>query len=147
MTGDHGPRQMLDRDTCLCLLRSVEVGRVAWANDDHEAVVLPVTFVLDGEDVMFRTAAGAKLDAVRAGRVISFEADDLEPALEVGWSVLLIGHAALVTETGQNPVEHLPLPWDRRPKPYLIRLHTDRVSGYRLPLQGRGVTHQWEDES
>lgn len=140
MLSDREQHQVLDRDTCLSLLCSVEIGRIAWANDAGEAVVLPVNFTLDGDDVVFTTAAGAKLEAVRSGRTISFETDDVEPALHIGWSVLVVGHAEIVTEAEEDRLEHPPLSWDRRPKPYLIRLSTDRVSGYRLPLQAGGVT-------
>lgn len=135
---------MLDRDACLSLLRSVDVGRVAWAADDGEVTVVPVNFALAGEDIVFSTAAGGKLDAVRSGRTISFEADDLEPALRSGWSVLAVGHAELTAET--DPAGQRPVPWDRRPKPYLIRLHLERVSGYRLPLHGGGVSIERRNE-
>lgn len=34
---------------------------------------------------------GAKLEVARRAGVVTFEADDLEPALRVGWSVLVMG--------------------------------------------------------
>jgi len=131
--------EVLDRNTSLALLHSVDVGRVAWATDSGEAVVLPVNFAVDGDDVLFRTAAGAKLDAVRCGRIISFEADGLEPALHVGWSVLVTGPAEVEPEE-QDRLRQAPLPWDREPKPFLVRLHGLRISGRRLPLHAGGVT-------
>jgi nitroimidazol reductase NimA-like FMN-containing flavoprotein (pyridoxamine 5'-phosphate oxidase superfamily) len=137
MPGDER-EQVLDRDTSLELLHSVYVGRVAWATDSGEAIVLPVNFVVDGDDVLFRTAAGAKLDAVRSGRIISFEADDLEPALHVGWSVLVTGPAE-VEPAEQDRFSAAPLPWDREPKPFLVRLRGLRISGRRLPLHAGGV--------
>ncbi|WP_285622718.1 pyridoxamine 5'-phosphate oxidase family protein [Actinoallomurus iriomotensis] len=145
MTGQRDDHRMLGRDACLSLLRSVDVGRVAWAADDGEVTVVPVNFALTGEDIVFRTAAGGKLDAVRSGRTISFEADDLEPALRAGWSVLAVGHAELTAEP--DPVaRHRPVSWDRRPKPYLIRLRLERVSGFRLPLHGGGVSIERRNE-
>ncbi|MFB9836907.1 pyridoxamine 5'-phosphate oxidase family protein [Actinoallomurus acaciae] len=138
MTGERAVHRTLGRDTCLSLLCSVDVGRVAWATDDGEVTVVPVNFTLAGEDIVFGTAAGGKLDAVRSGRMISFEADDLEPALRSGWSVLAVGRAEITAET--EPAGLWPVPWDRRPKPYLIRLHPERVSGYRLLPRGGGVS-------
>jgi len=134
--------QVLDRATSLALLRSVAVGRVAWATDSGEAVVLPVNFAVDGDDVLFRTAAGAKLDAVRSGRIISFEADDLEPGLHLGWSVMVSGPAEVVAEEDQDSLDQVPLPWDRAPKPFLVRLHVSRVGGRQLPLRPGGVTYE-----
>jgi uncharacterized protein len=147
MAGQRDPHRMLDRDACLSLLRSVDVGRVAWATDDGEVTVVPVNFALAGEDIVFGTAAGGKLDAVRSGRTISFEADDLEPALHSGWSVLVVGHAEVPAETDPVATEQRPMPWDRRPKPYLIRLHLERVSGYQLPLRAGGVSIEWQNDS
>ncbi|GAA2128488.1 hypothetical protein GCM10009727_19150 [Actinomadura napierensis] len=40
--------QTLDEATCLSLLRSVPVGRVAWCAEDGTASILPVNFVMDG---------------------------------------------------------------------------------------------------
>ncbi|GAA4491669.1 pyridoxamine 5'-phosphate oxidase family protein [Actinoallomurus oryzae] len=139
MVGERDTQGMLDRDACLSLLRSVDIGRVAWATDDGDVTVVPVNFALAGEDIVFSTATGGKLDAVRSGRSISFEADDLEPALRSGWSVLVVGHAELAAETDPAAGQRS-MPWDRRPKPYVIRLHLERVSGYRLPLHGGGVS-------
>ncbi|GAA3939208.1 pyridoxamine 5'-phosphate oxidase family protein [Actinomadura viridis] len=139
-------QEPLDQATCLSLLSSVDIGRIAWADDSGEVVVLPVNFTVDGDSVIVRTAAGAKLDAVRAGRPISFEADDVEPALRSGWSVLVTGPADVVDDTGRDGLaERLPAPWDRSPKPYLIRLHAHRITGHRLPLRAGGVTVERPD--
>ena len=146
MASEGDTRRMLDRDACLALLRSVDVGRIAWATDDGEVTVVPVNFAVAGDDIVFSTAAGGKLDAVRSARTISFEADDLEPALRSGWSVLVVGHAELIAETDPGAAGHRPAPWDRRPKPYLIRLHLERVSGYRLPLHGGGVSIERQND-
>lgn len=74
----------LDRATCLELLRSVDVGRVAWARHDGRVLILPVNFVVDDEAVIIKTAAGSKVTAVEEGRPLSFEADDLEPGTASG---------------------------------------------------------------
>jgi nitroimidazol reductase NimA-like FMN-containing flavoprotein (pyridoxamine 5'-phosphate oxidase superfamily) len=96
-----GLMETLDRDTCFELLRTVAIGRVAWAAEDGHAVVLPVNFVVNGDSVVFRTAEGSKLHAVREGHRLSFEADDVEPALHVGWSVLITGVAEILSEAEQ----------------------------------------------
>ncbi|MEV0403140.1 pyridoxamine 5'-phosphate oxidase family protein [Actinoallomurus sp. NPDC050550] len=144
MTHDAGAAQILDRDTCLGLLRSVVIGRVAWADDDGRVVVLPVNFITDGDAIIFRTSEGGKLSAVREGRYLSFEADDVEPGLRTGWSVLVSGTAQLVTDSAVvDRLEHsTPAPWRPMPKSCFIRLPPDQITGRRLPLQPGGVTHE-----
>ena len=134
--------EVLDRAACLELMRTVGLGRVAWAADDGRVVVEPVNFVLDDEGVLFRTAEGDKLDAVRRGHAFSFETDEVEPALRVGWSVLVSGRAEVVSDADQRSSDpRLPSPWDRSaPKPYLVRIRAEQVSGRRLPLPSGGVS-------
>lgn len=140
---DHASQvQYLDRNSCLELLQTAGIGRVAWAREDGHVVVIPVNFVMDRETVVFKTAEGDKLDAVRQGRAISFQADDVEPALRLGWSVLVTGPADVVTDAEQlRQLAALPLaPWDPGPKAFFVRLHARDVSGRRLPLHPGTVT-------
>ena len=136
--------ETLDRGACLELMRTVGLGRVAWTAEDGRVVVEPVNFVIDDDGVVFRTGEGDKLDAVRSGRSFSFEVDEVEPALRVGWSVLVRGRAEVVSdvvsEAGQEG-GRLPLPWDRSTaRPFLVRIRTEQVSGRRLPLHPGGVS-------
>jgi uncharacterized protein len=64
-------------------------------------MIVPVNFVLDGETVVFSTGEGTKRDAVREGRVLTFTVDDLEPALQAGWSFLIIGVAEVMTSPAE----------------------------------------------
>jgi hypothetical protein len=64
MDADTGLPELLDRGTCLALVRTVHLGRVAWAEADGHVEVLPVNFALDGEDVIVRTGVGVLLAAV-----------------------------------------------------------------------------------
>jgi Predicted flavin-nucleotide-binding protein len=139
--------QYLDPTACLTLIERVTVGRIAWSEDDGTVTILPVNFVRDGEALVFTTAPGAKLDAIRGGRPLTFEADDLEPALRTAWSVLITGQAEIVT--GPDEMERLrklPLtPWIRSPKDLFVRLTPHHISGRRLPLHPGGVTTQHID--
>ncbi|WP_344949110.1 pyridoxamine 5'-phosphate oxidase family protein [Actinomadura miaoliensis] len=141
MPGTDEPIQVLDRQTCLALLRGVPIGRVAWADDDGRVTVLPVNFVMDGDTVVFRTAEGAKLAAVARERPMIFEADDVEPALKVGWSVLAEGPATIITDADeQRWLETLGLaPWVTDARPYFVRIAARHVTGRRLPLHPGGV--------
>jgi nitroimidazol reductase NimA-like FMN-containing flavoprotein (pyridoxamine 5'-phosphate oxidase superfamily) len=139
--------QYLDPAACLALIERVTVGRIAWSEGDGTVTILPVNFVMDGEALVFTTAPGAKLDAVRGGRPLTFEADDLEPALRTAWSVLITGQAEIVTDPDEvERLRELPLnPWIRSPKDLFVRLTPRQISGRRLPLHPGGVTTEHID--
>ncbi len=120
------------------------IGRVAWADDDGRVVVLPVNFIMDGDAIVFRTSEGGKVSAVREGHLLSFEADDVEPGLRTGWSVLACGTAQVVTDSAAvDRLEHSPLaPWPPMPRSCFVRLPPDQITGRRLPLHPGGVTHE-----
>jgi uncharacterized protein len=134
--------EVLDRSTCLGLLQTVVIGRVAWVTDSGDAAVVPVNFVMVDDGIVFRTAEGHKLDAVQEGRRLCFEADDVEPALHVGWSVMITGTAEVVTDADEiRRLELSPLaPWDPAPKPFFVRIRASEMTGRRIPLRSGGVT-------
>ena len=142
MAGTDDRMEILDRETCLELLRTVPIGRVAWVADDGQVVVLPVNFIVDGDGIVFRTAEGGKLEAARHGQPVSFQADDVEPALHLGWSVLASGQAHVVEDPNEVArLESLPLaPWEPSPKPFFVRIDTQQISGRRLRLHPGEVT-------
>jgi nitroimidazol reductase NimA-like FMN-containing flavoprotein (pyridoxamine 5'-phosphate oxidase superfamily) len=127
--------ERLDRVRCIELLETVGIGRVAWA-DGGRVVVEPVNFVFSQDSVLFRTSEGDKLDAVRRGLPLAFEADDAEPALRVGWSVLVSGPAEVVSSGHTHGVDapSAPTPWDQSTaKPFLVRIRVDSITGRQLP--------------
>ncbi|WP_170026466.1 pyridoxamine 5'-phosphate oxidase family protein [Actinomadura oligospora] len=145
MTGPDSP-DVLDRTACLRLLETVAVGRVAWAGDGGRTVVLPVNFVLDGDTVVFRSSPGDKLEAARAGRELAFEADDAEPALRTGWSVLVHGPAQVVDDPAEADrlARRCPTAWFDLPGASFVRIVPREITGRRLPLHlgEASVVHQ-----
>lgn len=123
----------LDRLTCLQLLRSVPVGRVAWVALDGLVQVRPVNFAVHLDDIVLRCRPGRLLAAVRQGFRLVFEADQIEPALRVGWSVLVRGTAREI-EAGLDSERYLPLvePWAGGDRPCVVRLHPEEITGRRL---------------
>src|SRR5499425_1507937 len=55
---DHAGLEILSFDRCLELLATVPIGRVSFLADG-EIVVLPVNYLMDGTDPVFRTARGS----------------------------------------------------------------------------------------
>ncbi|MEV5576780.1 pyridoxamine 5'-phosphate oxidase family protein [Spirillospora sp. NPDC052269] len=145
MTGPASP-DVLERPACLRLLETATVGRVAWTGDDGRTVVLPVNFLLDEGTVVFRTAPGDKLEAARASHELAFEADDAEPALRTGWSVLIHGPARIVDDPAEADrlARRCPTAWFDLPGASFVRITPHEITGRRLPLHlGEGPTvHQ-----
>ncbi|MCP2341405.1 pyridoxamine 5'-phosphate oxidase family protein [Actinomadura rupiterrae] len=141
MNGSGSP-DILGRSACMRLLETVVVGRVAWATGDGRALVLPVNFFLDGETVVFRSSPGDKLDAARGHGELSFEADDAEPALRTGWSVLVHGPAEIVTDAAEAArlTERSPASWLDLPHASFVRIVPREITGRRLPLHLGGVS-------
>jgi nitroimidazol reductase NimA-like FMN-containing flavoprotein (pyridoxamine 5'-phosphate oxidase superfamily) len=87
----------LDDLDCRALLRAATVGRVG-LSIEALPVVLPVTYAVDGDRIVFRTGRGAKLAQALQRAVVCFEVDDVDVVNQTGWSVLVTGQASAITE-------------------------------------------------
>lgn len=121
----------MPREECITLLAGRSVGRLAVGSAGEAPHVVPVTYCLDGEVVVFRTGPGTKLKALRIGPV-SFPVDEIDPLRRVGWSVLVEGVAyeAVTDEVAGTELE----PWAPGDKTTWIRLVATRVTGRRITL-------------
>jgi len=97
--------EVLTEDECLTLLRSREVGRVAFSVDGR-VEIFPVNYGVEGKVIIFRTGAGTKLAEVPK-RTVAFEVDSWEPGSGTGWSVVARGDAEEVTTNVGRVAEHL----------------------------------------
>ena len=136
---DHAGLEILPFDECLRLLASVPVGRVGFVADG-EVVVLPVNHVVDGQDVIFRTAYGSKVAAAGGQDCAVFEADHYNEQTRSGWSVLVNGRAKVVD--AEADIQRLGLslsrlgvyPWVTAARhPFWIRIRPTSVSGRQTP--------------
>ena len=85
----------IDTDECLELASSRSVGRVAYSDQDGP-VALPVNYVLDGGDVLFRISAHSSLAQHLRSGPASFEIDEIDDYTQSGWSVLIRGTARFI---------------------------------------------------
>lgn len=88
----------LEIEACVDLLEQCSFGRVAFPDDRDGLTVLPVNCLFSRGSVLFRTAPGSSLDRARDGRPVAFETDHADRQTSSGWSVLVRGRAALVTD-------------------------------------------------
>ena len=125
--------EILDRATCLELLATVQVGRLGWATVDGRVHIRPVNYTLAGADIIVRTGMGSIFAAALADLPVTFEADDLEPALETGWSVVVTGVATAVTDPVRlRRIESVLHPWVESAMDTTLAIRPEIVTGMRL---------------
>ena len=87
----------LDEDESRRLLAEHHLGRLA-IPDFGGPVIFPVNYVLDQDLVIFRTDPGSKLDAATEREQVAFEVDAVDEATRTGWSVVVRGTLAEITD-------------------------------------------------
>ena len=131
---DRQGLEILDVDECWRLLATTPVGRIAFI-DAGEPLILPVTHVVVGHRIAFRTASGSKLDAAMMAEPVGFEVDGYDASAQEGWSVVVRGVAEPVyDETLLRDLDGSGLePWARAvSRPHWIQIKPSEVTGRRL---------------
>jgi uncharacterized protein len=125
--------EVLDRDECMRLLGLNGVGRVAIV-EGGQPMIFPINYVVDAEQVLFRTAPGSKLDAAVRNQQVVFEIDSADPMYHTGWSVIVSGRAEEITDPERRAeIDHLPLrPWAAGAKDHIVAVNAERVTGRRI---------------
>ncbi|HEU0086335.1 MAG TPA: pyridoxamine 5'-phosphate oxidase family protein [Pseudonocardiaceae bacterium] len=126
----------LDRAECLRLLGTAAVGRIVFTEGALPAI-RPVNFLLDGDDVVFRTATGSALAAATRHAVVAFEVDEIDTVAHTGWSVVVLGQAYEIADIDRlvrlaGP-DHAP--WVPHRSAHTIAIPICHISGCRLVLQ------------
>jgi nitroimidazol reductase NimA-like FMN-containing flavoprotein (pyridoxamine 5'-phosphate oxidase superfamily) len=129
---------VLDTHTCLGLLRTTDVGRLAVAITNHPDI-FPINFVVDRGTVVFRTAEGTKLAAALLGRGVAFEVDGYDAEAGDAWSVVIKGHAVEIEKMYEMfDALDLPLfPWHAGPKHRFVRIEPTEITGRRFHVVGK----------
>jgi uncharacterized protein len=126
--------ESISRDECLQLLAGDEIGRLA-VIDGRTPVILPVNYAMDGDAIVFRTAAGTKLEAGPRSPA-SFQIDSIDREHHTGWSVVVTGRLEEVTEYDSETLDRLRrldvAPWAGGDKPHWMRLEPARITGRRI---------------
>lgn len=122
----------LSRRECWELIRGEQYGRLAVVGADGPEI-FPVNVVVDHATIVFRTAEGAKVDAIRADPRTTFEVDGTDVGGQV-WSVVVKGTASEI-EGGAEGIAATELgvtPWQEGPKPIFVRVVPTTVTGRRF---------------
>jgi nitroimidazol reductase NimA-like FMN-containing flavoprotein (pyridoxamine 5'-phosphate oxidase superfamily) len=122
----------LTHEECLRALSKGSVGRVAITAQALPAIV-PVNYTLDGRAIVFRTQTDGMLARACDGNVVAFEVDQLAHDGRTGWSVLVIGVAALLS--GSDALRALQLNLASaagEDRDQFVSIATGRISGRRI---------------
>ncbi|MFF2409893.1 helix-turn-helix domain-containing protein [Streptomyces sp. NPDC058092] len=131
--GYHTQLLELGPQECRRLLSTHGVGRIGVTTDDGPAI-LPVNYVVDGDRISYRCAPDT-LPATAADHPVAFEVDHIDEALSQGWSVLLAGTAATVTDPeASRRLDELAYttPWAGGPRKVWMTITPTRMTGRRI---------------
>ena len=134
MTTESEGITILDTHTCLYLLGTCEVGRLAvWVTDHPD--IFPINYVVDRGTVVFRTAEGTKLTAALLGSV-AFEVDGYDAGAGAAWSVVIKGYAIEIEQMDEYfDALDLPLfPWHAGRKHRFVRVEPVEITGRRFDV-------------
>ncbi|MFI5820158.1 helix-turn-helix domain-containing protein [Streptomyces rishiriensis] len=132
----HSPEfTELSRTECGDLLSTHGVGRLA-VPTAKGPVIVPVNYsVIDGT-IVFRTAQGAT-PSLAVGCPVAFEIDRIDEAFSQGWSVLVRGHARMVTDLGEARLlarRAHSTPWAGGRRDVWVRIEPYAVTGRRITV-------------
>src|ERR1700712_3978650 len=127
----QGPVEELADDSCWELLGLESFGRPAVADADAPQI-FPLDYYSDGGQVLFRTAAGTKLNDLEANNVVAFEVD-LRTRSE-SWSVVVEGVARVITDMDEIArADRAPLPSWIPHEPYVyVKIVPTSIHGRRF---------------
>jgi nitroimidazol reductase NimA-like FMN-containing flavoprotein (pyridoxamine 5'-phosphate oxidase superfamily) len=95
MSVDASGLEMLSEPEALALLATVSLGRIVYS-DRALPFVSPVSFGLDGQDIVIRTGRRSNLAIHGPGNVVAFQVDDIVVSTGSGWTVVVTGRLQLV---------------------------------------------------
>jgi nitroimidazol reductase NimA-like FMN-containing flavoprotein (pyridoxamine 5'-phosphate oxidase superfamily) len=129
----------IGREECLRLLKVHGVGRVG-ASVRCLPIIYPVNYTLADDSILFFTRTGGDLDGATEGTVLAFEIDSADFKYHEGWSVLVVGRSAHVSDpSALKRARGLSLmPWAGDERTAMVRIVLDHVSGRRISHRAQG---------
>ncbi|GAB3713812.1 pyridoxamine 5'-phosphate oxidase family protein [Mariniluteicoccus flavus] len=131
MNTGFGHFTTLADDECRDLLRTHTIARIGWESSVGPQVI-PVTYRVDGDTVVFRTAPGSILAELRTGARVVVQIDEFDTETRTGWSVMARGTAS--SPTDPDALVGLwshdgPAPWAGNDRNLFIVVAIEGVSG------------------
>jgi uncharacterized protein len=134
MSVDASGLEMLSEPEALELLATVPLGRLVYS-DRALPFVAPVSFILDGEDIVIRTGRRSNLATHGPGNVVAFQVDDIAVSTGSGWTVVVTGRLHLVHDAVEIArLSALKLrSWAPATSDRYLRLRPELITGRRIP--------------
>ncbi len=131
---DERSMRELPRAEAMALLASVPVGRIVFT---HQALpaIRPVNHLVEDDTIVIGLTPGSAIAASTSpgGTVVAYEADALDLGSRLGWTVIVIGIARLVTEADAVLRRRARLePWLTGAMTDIIEISSEIVTGYQL---------------
>lgn len=118
---------------CLLLLGTISLGRVVFTARAMPAVRL-VSHLVVGDRLIVRADSGAAITSVvRAGTVVAYQADTIDPAERLGWSTTVLGLAHQVTDRSMAAAFRQALNhWGGDADDQVLSIKPEVMTGFRL---------------
>ena len=131
---EAGRLTRLNRAECLERLRRHSLGRLAYVARAGVPDVVPVNYVLHGDQLLIRSGPGPKLQAAERRERVAVEVDEVDLQTRTGWSVVVVGRARRMPAAEQQalPPDEMPAPWVAGNRSGLIVVQVERVDGRQL---------------
>lgn len=137
----------LTTDQCRELLDTDQIGRLAFVTPSGPRIV-PVNYVVEGDELRFRTTPYSELATYAVGEQVAFEIDHLDHERERGWSVVAHGLCARV-DPDDDAEGRDPEPWAGGTRPLVLGVAWTELTGRRVGsehwphpvVSGRGTSH------
>jgi nitroimidazol reductase NimA-like FMN-containing flavoprotein (pyridoxamine 5'-phosphate oxidase superfamily) len=131
---DDAGVQVLTPEEAVSLLGSAQVGHIG-VSSKALPLVLPVPYVVDGDNIVIRTHVGSALSDATHDSVVAFEVDGPPTSSVPTWSVHVNGVAVHVPDGSIDAAASRALPsWSSDRAPHLVSISIDLISGRRLIL-------------
>jgi len=128
-------RTELSRMECLLLLGEVPLGRVVFTQRALPAI-RPASHLVEADQIIIRANLGTAVSrrpGHDGGTVIAYQADLIDAAERLGWSIVVVGRADHVTDlTDVDRYRRALQPWVTAESDDIIAIRTDMVTGFRL---------------
>jgi transcriptional regulator with XRE-family HTH domain len=135
--GQHPVLETLTTEQCREHLAGGGVGRFLFVEPGRGPAALPVNFVTDADDVVFRTGRNTSIAEAVSQQQVSFDVDHLDDTLSEGWSVLLSGTARTITDPAE--LAHAMTlgidPWGPGDQDVYVRMSASQITGRRIRVE------------
>jgi nitroimidazol reductase NimA-like FMN-containing flavoprotein (pyridoxamine 5'-phosphate oxidase superfamily) len=128
---EPGTLHAMTRTECYDLVRTESVARLAYVARAGVPDIVPVNYVLDGDDVLIRSGPGPKLQAAERREVVALEIDRIDGSGHTARSVVIAGRAERLSTAYEHALADrlADAPWAAGPRRYVIRVRPTRMTG------------------